>query len=186
MSVGGMQRIGLIALLGAMLAIPTSLQALTSGEYFLHSTTTSDFLNTTSPTATTAKFKDLPAVNRTTFQLLGVWASAPAVGALRLTALSDLHVWLGLKNNDDQGTNFDLRIELLKNGVVIALGETLNIQGIVRNAAQAKEVTVAFGGFAAVQLTTDDVLSLRILTKVTAQGGHNSAVGLRLYYDAVS
>jgi hypothetical protein len=63
-----------------------------------------DLLNTISSTATTAKFKDSPAVNCTTFQVVGVWAAAPVDSALRLTALSDLHVWLGLNNSDDQGT----------------------------------------------------------------------------------
>jgi len=172
-------------LFGVALSIAPPTQALTSGEYFLHSAT-SDFLNTTSPTATTAKLKDSPAVNRTTFQVVGVWAAAPADSALRLTALSDLHVWIGLKNSDDQGTYFDLRAALRKNGTVVASGEETNIQGVTRDPNKAKEVTVAFGGFAAVQLVPGDILSLRILTKVTAQGGHNSAVGLRLYYDAVS
>lgn len=184
MRAGAKHRSGMALLIGALLLLPAPLAALPSGDYFLHSAS-NDFLNTTSPIATRAKFKDSPAVNRTAFKEIGVWAAAPADGAQRLTTLSDLHVWLGLKNSDDQGTYFDLRAELLKNGAVIASGETLNIQGVTRNPARAKEVTVAFGSFAAVQLAPGDVLSLRILTKVTAQGGHSNAVGLRLYYDAV-
>src|SRR5262245_51182007 len=108
-------------LLGSLLAFPAPLQALTSGDYFLHSAT-NDSLNTTSPTASTAKFEASPVVNRTTFQLLGVWAAAPVHSAQRLTPLSHLHVWLRLKNTDAQGTNLDLRAELLKNGAVIASG----------------------------------------------------------------
>lgn len=177
--------IGIVLLSGVLLLLPAPLLALTSGDYFLHSAS-SNFLDTTSPTATTTKFKDSPAINRTAFKEIGTWAAVPADSPLRLTALSDLHVWLGLKNSDDQGTYFDLRVELLKNGTVIAWGETKNIQGVTRNPDKAKEVTVAFGSLTAVQLILGDVLSLKILTKVTAQGGHSSAVGLRVYYDAVS
>jgi len=36
------------------------------------------------------------------------------------------------------------------------------------------------------RIFTHSVLSLRIMTKVTASGGHSNAVGLRLYYDGVS
>src|SRR5215510_2660349 len=179
------RQVGIMSLIGALFSIPAPLLALTSGDYFLHSAS-SDFLDKTSPSATTAKFKDSPAINRTAFKEIGIWAAAPVDSTLTLTALSDLHVWLGLKNSDDQGTYFDLRAELLKNGVMIVSKEVTNIQGVTRNPDQAKEVTVALGSLVAVQLALGDVLALRILTKVTSQGGHNSAVGLRLYYDAVS
>lgn len=46
-------------------------------------------------------------------------------------------VWLGLKNSDDQGTYFDLRVDLLKNGVTIATGETRDMRGITRNPSLA-------------------------------------------------
>jgi Glucodextranase, domain B len=156
-----------------------------ASDFFLHSTT-NDFLDNASPTATTAKFKDSAAVNRTTYQEIGTWAAAPTATWTRLTSLSDLHIWIGLKNSDDQGTNFDLRAELRKNGVVIASGETKNIQGVTRNPDQAKEVTVGFGPISGDQFNPGDVVSIKILTKVADAGGHNSAVGLRLYYDAVS
>ena len=105
---------------------------------------------------------------------------------MNLQSLSDLHVWVGLKNSDDQGTYFDIRAELLKNGIAIASGEMQNIQGVTRNPDKAKEVAVAFGTISDGAFNADDVLSLRILTKVTATGGHSGAVGLRLYYDALS
>ena len=38
----------------------------------------------------------------------------PHLASGSLTALSDLHVWLGLQNSDDQGTNFDLRAEFTR------------------------------------------------------------------------
>ena len=107
--------------------------------------------------------------------------------AVALTVLGDLHVWLGLKNSDDQGTYFDLRAELWKNNkTVIAAGETKNIQGVTRNPSQAKEVTVAFGPISDDQFTPGDILSLKILAKVADSGGHSNAVGVRMYYDAPS
>jgi hypothetical protein len=50
----------------------------------------------------------------------------------------------------------------------------------------AKEATVTFGAISDNQLTFGDVLSVRVMTKVTASGGHSNAVGLRLYYDSTS
>jgi PKD domain-containing protein len=163
------------------------LMALTSGDYFLHSTTSSDVLDHTSPTASTAQFEDASSLTRTTSKEIGTWYAAPADTAVTLTALQDLHVWLGLKNSDDQGAYFDLRAELWKNNTtVIAFGETKNIQGVTRNPSQAKEVTVAFGSIVNAQYVPGYILSLKILTKVADSGGHSSAVGVRLYYDALS
>ncbi|HVP79336.1 MAG TPA: PKD domain-containing protein [Thermodesulfobacteriota bacterium] len=111
---------------------------------------------------------------------------AVTVGAKRLATLAPVKVWLGLKNSDDTGTYFDLRVDLLKNGVTIATGETRDIRGITRNPCQAKEASVIFGSISDHRLNSGDVLSLRILTKVTKTQGHSNATGLRLYYDGKS
>jgi hypothetical protein len=70
--------------------------------------------------------------------------------------------------------------------------------GVTRNPNKAKEVTVTFDSsvFSDETFLSGDTLSLQILTRIgTAQtgtkcsgpgGSHNNAVGLRLYYDAVS
>jgi hypothetical protein len=156
-----------------------------AGDYYLH-TTTSDVLDYLAPTAATAKFKDSPAVNRTTYQPIGEWTAAPLVAPMHLESLGDLRVWIGLKNSDDQGTYFDLKAEVRKNGAVIASGETKNIQGVTRNPSLAKEVAVPFGVIPLNPFAAGDVLSIRILVKVADSGGHNNAVGLRLYYDSLS
>src|SRR5215813_12698652 len=98
MRAGIQRRSRIMLLIGALLLLPAPLLALTSGDHFLHSAS-SDFLDTTSPIATTAKYKDSPSVNRTAFKEIGTWAAAPANSALRLTALSGLLVWLGLTNS---------------------------------------------------------------------------------------
>jgi hypothetical protein len=101
-------------------------------------------------------------------------------------------VWIGLKNSDDQGTNFDVRAELLKNGTVIASGETRCITGVTRNPDKAKEVTVALSPMTNLGVAAGDVLSLKISTRIgtnpknTKCPGHSNAVGLRLYYDGTT
>lgn len=154
------------------------------------------FLNHTAPTATTAKFKDSPAVNFSGGNLwkeIGAWPAASALTTGTLTALSDLNVWLGLKNSDDQGTRFDLRIEVYKNGTLVSSSETYCIQGVTRNTDMAKKVTVVLAPFSPTAFNgTTDVLALKVLTRIGTNGtggtcgGHSNAVGLRLYFDAVS
>jgi hypothetical protein len=72
-------------------------------------------------------------------------------------------------------------------------GETFCITGVTRNPDMAKEVIVSFAPFEPVDFNgTTEVLSLRVLTRIGTNGtgafcgGHSNAVGLRLYFDAVS
>lgn len=175
--------------------------AQTPTDFYLHGTGPNNnpptlFLDTTAPTATTAKFRDSASVNFSggnPWKDIGTWPAASAFTTGTLTALSDLHVWLGLKNSDDQGTQFDLRAEVLKNSTVVVTGLTRCITGITRNPANAKEATVAFGSVPATPFNgTTDVLSLKIFTRIgtnpddTKCPGHNNAVGLRLYFDATT
>jgi hypothetical protein len=114
-----------------------------------------------------------------------------------LSALRDLQTWVGLKNSDDIGTQFDLRAEVFKNGTLVASGVARCLTGITRNPALAKEVAVAFEPFSAVELDgATDTLSLTLLTRIGTNpddtkcigpgGSHNNARGLRLYFDAAT
>jgi len=125
-------------------------------DYYFHTTTTSDEINNNAPTATTAKFKDSPAINRTTYQQIGIWSAAPMISPMQLESLSSLVTWIGLKNSDDQGTYFDLKAEIRKNEIVIASGEIKGIQGVTRNPGLAKEVAVAFGAMSTNQFGAGD------------------------------
>jgi hypothetical protein len=169
--------------------------------FYLHGTGPNDnpptlFLDNSAPTAATAKFKDSSSINfngGNPWKEVGVWAASPARTPGMLTALNDLHVWLGLKNSDDQGANFDIRAEVYRNGNLLSIGLTKCVTGVIRNPANAKEVTLSFGAFLATVFNgTTDVLSLKILTRIGTDasgarcGSHNSAVGLRLYFDAGS
>ncbi|HEY5865836.1 MAG TPA: hypothetical protein VI542_09870 [Candidatus Tectomicrobia bacterium] len=120
----------------------------------------------------------------------------PCLADRKLTSMSPAILWIGLKNSDDQGTNFDVRVEVLKNGSPLASGEARCITGVTRNAAKAKEVSVSLGMMPNDTDATDasvasgDILSLRILTRIgttpedTKCPGHANAGGLRMYYDA--
>jgi RHS repeat-associated protein len=154
------------------------------------------FLDQTAPTSATTKYKDSTSVNFSggnPWKEVGTWAAAPAQTSGELTALNDLHVWLGLKNSDDQGTRFDLRAEVYRNGVLLTSGETYCIQNLTRNANQAKEVTTALAAFNPATMNgTSDTLSLKVLTRIGTNGsgafcgGHSNAVGIRLYFDSTT
>ncbi|MEW6246480.1 MAG: RHS repeat-associated core domain-containing protein [Nitrospirota bacterium] len=187
---------GLLTLAGAGLS-----HAQSPTDFFLHGIGPDNnpptlFLDTTAPTAGTAKFRDSTSVNFSggnPWKEIGTWPAASALTGGTLNALSDLHVWLGLKNSDDQGTQFDLRAEIYKNSTVLASGLTRCITGITRNPANAKEATVSFGTVSPTEFNgSTDTLSLKILTRIgtnpddTKCPGHNNAVGLRLYFDATT
>jgi X-Pro dipeptidyl-peptidase len=153
----------------------------------------------TGPVASGSAF-DTSTVGYHTFTVNATDLSGNASSASRtynvyiptISALSDAHGWLGLKNGDDQGTNFDLQVELLKNGDPVASGLTRCITAVTRNPTAAKEAIVPWSAFPAVPVTPGDVLALRVSARIgtnpndTKCAGHNSAVGVRLYYDATN
>jgi hypothetical protein len=154
---------------------------------YLHTSGSSNVLNAVPPTAAAEQSKRSAAVVRTAYKLVGSWSAAPIPGAaVAFGEFGDLHVWLGLVNSDDQGTNFDLRAELVKNGASapIATGELKDIRGVTRDPNRALEVTVAFPAVSPVRFDPGDVLTLNLYTKVTDRGGHNGAIGLVVYYDS--
>jgi hypothetical protein len=175
------------------IGLATSYAPCMLAEFFLHGGAS---LDNNSPTAVTAKYMDSPSIKfggGNPWKEIGTWAAPASLIDGRLDALGGLDVWLGLKNSDDQGTNFDLRAVVYKDGVLLASGETYLIKGVTRNPDKAMKVTVSFGSFSPVDFDgTTDRLSLKILARIGTDGhgnfggGHSSAVGLRLYFDAVS
>jgi hypothetical protein len=151
-------------------------------------------IGTDAATGSTPKYKDSPAVKfagGNAWKQVGTWDSQPSLIGGQLQALSDAHLWLGLRNSDDIGTRFDVRVEVLKNGALVSSGETLCVNGVTRNPALAKEVTIGFGAFDAVSFDgASDLLSFRVLARIGTNGsggfcgGHANATGLRTYFDS--
>ena len=154
------------------------------------------------PSVGTATFLDSPVLSRAggnPYRLIGEWESGfvdgGTVAGCALEALSPLHVWLGLRNSDDQGTNFDLRAEVYFKGsgpnsdpVLVAAAEQLCIKGVTRNPARAQEI---MGSLQPTEFPVGDGdgefllrLSARIGTPQNTCGGHASATGLRVYYNS--
>ena len=149
------------------------------------------FLDVAAPTGTTAKYRDSAGVNfngGNPWKELGVWGGAKPSGAFQD---SSVRTWIGLKNSDDQGTRFDLRVEVYKNLELAAAGETYCIQGVTRNENSAVATMVGLGSLAGVVFNgSSDLLSVRVLTRIGTSGGalcggHSNATGLRLYFDSV-
>jgi len=112
----------------------------------------------------------------------------------QLTALEPAQLWVGLKNSDDRGAAFDLRVELARNGEPVASGLARCVVGLSRN--PTSPVPVAFDSFSPVSAKSGDVFSLKVSarmgtnpddTRCAVPGQtHTSSVGLRLYYDSAS
>ena len=123
-----------------------------------------------------------------------VWGTS---GNSVISKLGPVDVFAGLKNSDDQGTQFDIRAEVyVNNTTLITSGQALCVTGITRNPSNAKSVAVSLDTFMPFNFNSGDQLSLKILTRVGTNpngskcsgpgGSHNNAVGLRLYYDATT
>ena len=111
------------------------------------------------------------------------------IGEAQIGALSPVHAWVSLKNSDDVGTSFDVKVDLLKNGTIIESGLLRCVSGVGRNATPGTVVVVPWT-FVPATVDQGDVLSLKVSTRIgtisetTKCAGHNGAVGLRLYYDS--
>jgi len=148
------------------------------------------------PTTTSAKYKDSSAVTfsqRNGWREIGTWSAPPELTHGTLTSLTDLRVWLGLKNSDDQGTRFDLLTEVYRTDELVASGLVRCIEGITRNPASAVQVSVRFDPFDPPNFDgATEALRVRVLTRIGTNPddskcpGHTSAAGLRLYFDGVN
>jgi len=129
-----------------------------------------------------------PANASTAFMVVGTGG-----GNGGLTGVGPAHIWVGLKNSDDVGTQFDLQVKVSIGNAVVAQGETLCVAGLVRAADKARQVVVPLSLVGDGSFAEGDVLRVRVSTRIgtTAQGArcagpggsHLSARGLRLYYD---
>ena len=182
------------------LAPDESLQGTASKTLYLHGTGPAAnppllTLDTSAPSSTSAKYRDSAAIKfagGNAWKDVGTWSAEAAGADQTLIALGELHTWLGLKNSDDQGTRLDLRAEVYVDGNLVSSGLTRCVTGLVRTPSQANEVSAAFEPTAASPLAPSSVVSIKLSTRIGTNsngsmcGGHNSATGLRVYFDATT
>lgn len=105
-----------------------------------------------------------------------------------LTALSPAHLWVALKTTDDIGTRCDVRVEIFKNGTVVATGLT-QCKRVVRN-LPGTNLAIPISLSSDAPLLAGDALAVRVSTRIGTPratcGGHATATGLRLYYDSTN
>jgi Tol biopolymer transport system component len=154
------------------------------------------FMDLTAPSSTNARYRDSASVNfknGNPWRDVGVWNTDPSLAPGDLVPPAELTVWVGLKNSDDQGTNFDIRVELYNDTTLVASGQVVCVTNLTRNPSLAREVRVPLESFPVSAFDgTSNVLATRVLTRIgTTQtgdicGGHASGTGMRLYFDSAS
>jgi large repetitive protein len=98
-------------------------------------------------------------------------------------ALAPAHAWIGLKNSDDVGTNFDLLAEVFRNGVLIGSGQVNNVSGGSSgfNNAKDRAITLALSSPGTSGACSGDTLSIKLSVRIGATG-HRSGTA-RLWYN---
>jgi len=91
-----------------------------------------------------------------------------------LTALSPAQVWLGLKNNDDVGTRFDILAEVFRNGELIGSGQLNDVPGGSSGFNNAVLRTINLTLPSPVSVEPGNTLSLRLSVRIAASSGHVS------------
>ena len=101
----------------------------------------------------------------------------------QLTALGPAQAWVGLKNSDDVGTRFDLRAEVLRNGVVIGSGQLDGVSSGSSGFNNAVLRTINLALSAPVDVCPGDTLSMKLSVRIAATvAGHRSGTA-RLWFN---
>jgi len=176
---------------------PTIWTPVQTAKLFLHGQGTTLSLDSNAPVNRTATSRDSAALSvagGNPWKTIATWAQPPTGETRTLVGLGPMEVWIGLKNSDDQGTRFDVRAELLKNGAIIQSNEVDCLRGATRDPQRAQ----GFGSLMLsprvideVHLAPTDTLSVRMSARIGTDGtgrfcgGHANATGVRFYFDAV-
>ena len=175
--------------------------SLTNFDLYLHgsgnnSNPSTLYLNSTTPTSSTAKYKDSANFkfnNGNPWKEIGTWQAQPSEDLGQLISLNDLHAWIGLQNSGTQDKHVDLRADVYRNGELLTSGQALCIMDVTGGAANAKEALLSFDAFEPVSFDGGtDTLSIRIFVRSGTDGagndcgGSSAAVGLRLYFDSTT
>jgi len=168
-----------------------------TADLFLHAKGQKLYVDSNAPTKADVAYRDSPALSfagGNPWKTIGTWTQSPAGGTRTVVSLGPMQVLIGLRNSSDKGTWFDMRADLLKNGVSIQSEEVDCIQGATRDPRNA----VGFNVLAPsprlideVDLAPTDTLSVRMSARIGTDGtagfcgGQADATGVRLYFDGV-
>ncbi len=96
---------------------------------------------------------------------------------------SPAKVWIGLKNSDDIGVKFDLKVEAYKDSSLITTGTLNSFGGIGSGFGNARLATIPFASFSPVTFPNGSQLKMKIYVRNACSGsGHNSGIA-RLWYN---
>src|SRR6266567_1955911 len=116
--------------------------------FFLRTNSAGNFLSVSRPTSAVSLAVASGPLDRTNFVELGTWPAAGAGPAFDLTNVVSLKTWIARSGSISAGTNlFDLRAELLKNGLTVpsATGLVAYARSVQTYSNKASAVTLAFG-----------------------------------------
>jgi hypothetical protein len=106
-------------------------------------------------------------------------------GPATVTSCTKANIWLGLKNSDDIGTNFDLLAEVLKNGTVVASGTLSSVPGGGSTFNNAVLRTISLSADASLQ--HGDTLALRLSVRIAENvSGHSRGTARLWFNDSVA
>jgi hypothetical protein len=108
--------------------------------------------------------------------------------ATKLTSAGPADIWFGLKNSADNGAKFDIKAEVLKNGVVVASEQinrvTLGTPSAIFKSYKAvlKKIDLNCDSLP-VPIGTGDQLSLRVSVRIASSGWSKSKATATLWYN---
>ena len=108
------------------------------------------------------------------------FSACQPVSASLLTALGPARIWIGLKNSDDVGTQFDLKAEVFRNGSLIGSGEVDGVSGGGSGFNRANLDQIPLALFAPVVLSPGDTLSIELSVRAGAAGHRSGTARLWL------
>jgi hypothetical protein len=100
-----------------------------------------------------------------------------------LTELGSAQVWIGLQSLHDIGVRFDLKADVVKNGVSIGAGQLDNVPGGGPGFRGARLNTIPLTLSQPVAVSPADALSITLSVRTTCAGGFKNSGTARLWYN---
>jgi CSLREA domain-containing protein len=133
-------------------------------------------------------FDDLSIINATGGDGTDIGAFELQLVCNQVTAIGPARVWLGLKNSDDVGTNFDLLAEVFKNSELTPIASSGVIPNVPGggsgfNNAVLRIISLTLTG--SPSINAGDTLRFRLSVRIAAASRHRSGTA-RLWYNGAA